>query len=207
VLDTLAIRVLAALMAAGMVGGVAVFARGHRGPRRRLEFRAEDSPPRPLQALWAATFLLPNLYPFAAAVAPSWTYGTLLNFSFPFDHVFQVLGLLLWSAGGALVLWGQRTLGRFVVIEIGVAKDHELITAGPYARVRHPMYSGVQCMTIGLTLVFLSDLLLAFAVVAVLLANYRARKEERLLASAAGFGETYRAYKARTGRFLPRLAR
>ena len=205
VLDALAIRILAVLMAVGVVGGVVAFVRGRRRPRNRLDFRAEDSPPRALQALWAATFLLPNLYPFAVAVLPSLAYGTVLNFAFPMDSVFQVLGFFLWGAGGVLVLWGGRTLGRFVVIEIGVAKDHELITAGPYARIRHPMYSGVQCMAIGLTLVFLSDVLLAFAVLAVSLANYRARKEERLLASKEGFGETYRAYMARTGRFLPRV--
>ena len=198
-------RLLAAGMFVFYVAAILFLSRVSNPLRHRQELRVDESPPSTIQALWAATFLLPNLYPLAVAIVPAWTYGTAASFSFPFDTIVQLAGGALWLVGGALIAWSQRPLGRFMMIQIAVAKDHELVTAGPYARIRHPMYAGVQFMVVGLALLFLSDVLLAFAVLAVVLANYRAGKEERLLASERGFGDAYRAYMARTGRFIPRL--
>ena len=205
-LDASTIRLFSGFLVAAVFGTIALSLRRRSRGSRPLDFRAEDSPPSALQILWGLSFLVPTfIYPLAVVLAPSLTYGTALNFAFPFDAPFQLLGLALSAVGGGLILWSERTLGRFMVIRIGVARDHELITAGPYARVRHPTYAGVQLAVIGLTLAFLSDVLLAFAILAVILANYRAQKEEGLLASPVGFGERYRQYMARTGRFLPRL--
>jgi len=208
VLDPLVVRAVAAGIAVAYVVGVAYVQRRGRLPvGRASEFRAEDSPPEALQLLWEAAFLLPNLYPFAVAIAPAWTYGTVLNVAFPFDAAAQVAGLAVWLFGGALAVWSAQALGRHMIVQIAVVRDHELITAGPYARVRHPTYLAVMCMVGGLALFFLSIVLLAFFVLAVALANYRARKEERLLSSERGLGQRYRDYMARTGRFLPRPVR
>ena len=206
VLDPILVRAVAAGIAIAYVAGVVfVQARGRLPIGRRSEFRLEDSPPKALQLLWEAAFLLPNLYPFAAALLPAWTYGTVLNFSFPLDAVAQLFGLGLWCFGGALALWSAKVLGRHMIVQIAVVQDHELITTGPYARVRHPTYLAVMCMVGGLALFFLSSVLGLFFLLAVALANYRARKEERLLSSEQGFGQRYCEYLARTGRFLPRL--
>jgi protein-S-isoprenylcysteine O-methyltransferase Ste14 len=140
-------------------------------------------------------------------LAPAFAYETILTLAFPLDQVIQVVGLLMWAAGGLLVLSAGRALGRFMTIQIVVANDHELITMGPYARIRHPTYTGAILLTIGMALVFLNVLLMAAAALVVAVANYRARKEERLLASPEGFGAEYRQYMARTGRFLPSLRR
>jgi protein-S-isoprenylcysteine O-methyltransferase Ste14 len=94
-----------------------------------------------------------------------------------------------------------------MTIKIIVASDHELITAGPYARIRHPIYAGVIFLTAGTALVFLNVVLAAWTIPVLVVANYRARKEERLLSSPEGFGAQYRAYMARTGRFLPSMRR
>ncbi len=196
--------ILAFLMSvAGVVAVIAFSRSGGAGGGRPREFRAQDNPPRVLQIVWPVVIFIYFAYPFAFVAAPGIAYGTALNFAFPFDEVAQVLGLLLWLAGGLLVMWSGRALGRFMIIQIAVAKDHELITAGPYARMRHPTYAGVMCVAVGSTLLFLSYALAVFAALAILIANYRARKEERLLASPDGFGGAYRAYMARTGRFLP----
>ena len=207
-LDPFVARTVAGLIALlYIVGVILIQCQGKSPIGRSHEFRAKDNPPRALQALWEATFLIPNLYPFGVALLPAWTYGTWMNVAFPFDFVAQLVGLLLWGLGGGLAIWSARVLGRYMVVEIGVQKDHELITAGPYARIRHPTYVAVMCMLGGLALLFLSTVLAAFFVLGAFLANYRARKEERLLASEAGFGDAYRVYMARTGRFLPRLRR
>jgi protein-S-isoprenylcysteine O-methyltransferase Ste14 len=195
---------VAFVMAAATVATIFALSRRHEAPR---QFRVEDSPPQALQVAWALLFLAPQLYSFFTVVAPAYAYRTVLTFSFPFDEAFQVAGLGVWVAGGLLVLWAGRALGRFMMIQIAVTSDHELITIGPYARIRHPTYTGAIFLTMGIALVFLNVALLAAAGLVVTLANYRAQKEERLLASPEGFGAKYRQYMARTGRFLPRPRR
>ncbi len=138
-------------------------------------------------------------------MVPSLVYETNLNIAFPFDTYVQGIGLAVWAVGGLLVVWSGRVLGRFMVVQIAVATDHRLVQEGPYGRIRHPTYAGAMAIAIGEALLFLSLPLAAIAVLIVIIANYRARKEERLLASPAGFGEAYGAYVMRTGRFLPRL--
>lgn len=196
-------------MVIGSVAGLAAFARrgAHAIGGRHPGFRAEDNPPRAVQVAWQVAVFLPQAYPFLVAAIPSFAYGAVLHVSFPLDGPVQIAAFLVWGAGGLLVMWSGRTLGRFMVVEIAISRDHELVTEGPYARIRHPTYTGAILMSFGVAFLFLNGALMAVAVLVVLLANYRASKEDRLLASDAGFGETYRAYAARAGRFLPRLRR
>lgn len=205
VLEAPIVRALAAVMAAGTVVGVLAFSR--RRPERPYEFRAQDNPPEGLQIAWPLLVVLPQVYPFLVALVPEIAYAAMPRLAFPGDSLLQAGGFLLWGLGGLLVLWAGRALGRFMMLEIAVTRDHELIQSGPYAWIRHPTYTGAMCLAFGVALVFLSTVLLAFAVAAFVVANYRARKEERLLSSPQGFGERYRAYMARTGRFVPRLGK
>lgn len=191
-------------MGAATVASIFLFSRHQQAP---TEFRLRDNPPRALQILWPILFLGPQMYPFLVVLAPSLAYGGALTLSLPFDEFLQFSGLGLWAAGGALVLWASRSLGRFMTIQIAVAKNHELVTVGPYAQIRHPTYTGAIFLTVGIALVFLNVLLLAAAVFVIGIANYRARKEEGLLASPEAFGARYLEYMAHTGRFLPRSRR
>jgi len=203
VLDVAAVRILAMVASVATVGALVLIARAERGhgPRR---FRADESPPTSVQVLWGALNFIPQAYPFLVAALPELFYAGLPRFGFPGDSPAQILGLFLWGAGGLLVIWSGRALGRFMTIRIAVAADHELVQAGPYARIRHPTYAGLMFLTVGLTLLFLSVVLLAVSAATIAIAHYRAVKEERLLASPQGLGEAYRAYMERTGRFLPR---
>jgi protein-S-isoprenylcysteine O-methyltransferase Ste14 len=80
---------------------------------------------------------------------------------------------------------------------------HQLITSGPYARMRHPIYSGVLLGVAGTALVVgeWRDAL-AFCL---LLTNYaiKAKREEKILARA--FAEGFPEHKRRTGFLFPRL--
>jgi protein-S-isoprenylcysteine O-methyltransferase Ste14 len=51
-------------------------------------------------------------------------------------------GIALAIAGGALRAWCYRELGKYFTFEMSVAKDHRLVTTGPYSIVRHPSYTG-----------------------------------------------------------------
>ena len=58
-------------------------------------------------------------------------------------------GLLLGIVGGIIRVWCHRTLGKFFTWQMAVQDDHELITRGPYAFVRHPSYTGWILMIAG----------------------------------------------------------
>jgi protein-S-isoprenylcysteine O-methyltransferase Ste14 len=79
-----------------------------------------------------------------------------------------------------------------------------LVTHGAYARIRHPFYAAFLLAFLGALAAFPHWLtLLASAYGFVVLNATAAREERRLRASA--FGEEYRRYLSRTGRFVPRL--
>jgi protein-S-isoprenylcysteine O-methyltransferase Ste14 len=80
--------------------------------------------------------------------------------------------------------------------------DHQLVTGGPFAIVRHPMYVGLITAAFGSLLIYQTWTTLAFAVFALFLL-LRARREEQAL--AAEFGEQWQDYCRRVPAFIPRL--
>ena len=61
----------------------------------------------------------------------------------------STLGAILWAGGAVLRLRTYRDLGRFFRYEISIQKDHQLITNGLYAYVRHPAYTGMLLTNVG----------------------------------------------------------
>lgn len=61
----------------------------------------------------------------------------------------QLLAAIIWGFGTILRLRAIGTLGKFFRYEVSIQKDHELVTNGAYAWVRHPSYSGIMLSTIG----------------------------------------------------------
>jgi protein-S-isoprenylcysteine O-methyltransferase Ste14 len=94
-------------------------------------------------------------------------------------------------------------MGRDWRMGIDLRQKADLITDGPFARVRHPIYA----LGIGLVLcsaIVLPTLpMLVLAVVQIVLYVLKATNEERHLVRT--HGEAYVRYLARTGRFLPRF--
>jgi protein-S-isoprenylcysteine O-methyltransferase Ste14 len=116
-------------------------------------------------------------------------------------HWGMYIGMVLMLIGVVLIIAGWRIIHRrYWSKEAG---EGELVTQGIYAWIRHPQYTGFMLITLGmiadwatLPLLIMWPLLLAI--------YYRlARREEADM--EAEFGDAYRAYKARTGMFLPRL--
>ncbi len=133
-------------------------------------------------------------------------YPRLLDWSF-----FDVPPELRWvGAAVAIVLIpfvvsAQRALGRNVSPTVITHEDHELVTSGPYRWVRNPLYTAGVLLFTSLGLVSASWYLIAGAALAFALARLRLPKEETEL--EARFGQEYRDYARRTGRFLPRWSR
>jgi protein-S-isoprenylcysteine O-methyltransferase Ste14 len=106
-------------------------------------------------------------------------------------------------AGLAIALWARLHLGQYWSDKVVLQIDHQLIRSGPYAYMRHPIYSGVLLGVAG-TALLLGEWrgVLAFAL---LLTNYaiKAKKEERILSTR--FGGQFQDQMRRAGFLLPRL--
>ena len=150
--------------------------------------------------------ITPLVYPVLVVVAPGWGYDGWLNWSSGIDLILQAVGIGIWAVGMSVVVWAAWTLGRYMTVN-GLAVDHELIMRGPYRYVRHPVYGSFTAIAVGTALIFRSYLLVAVAVTWVTATRWWAAAEEELLTSPEGFGDAYRRYADRTGRFLPRLRR
>ena len=131
-----------------------------------------------------------------------------LRLSLPARAVALLLGALLYFPGLALCLWGRLTLGRMYGVSSALGAQlyagHQLVTHGPFAFVRHPMYVGILAAALGGLLIY-RTWALVFAAVTFLGLVIRARQEERVLARE--FGEQWRAYAGRVPGWIPRLKR
>jgi protein-S-isoprenylcysteine O-methyltransferase Ste14 len=113
----------------------------------------------------------------------------------------QVIGVVLTVTGYFLFIWSVRVRGKFSV-SWAMPEDQKLVTWGPYRFVRHPSYSGYFLMFVGLFLMW-SSVFAVFPLFAIF-GYYRVSVvEEELLVKR--FGDVYRDYQRKTGRFVPRI--
>jgi protein-S-isoprenylcysteine O-methyltransferase Ste14 len=151
------------------------------------------------------TIFVPLVTIIVLVILPATVYETILNFYFFGDTFVQLFGMFLYVVGSALLYWSARHLGKFDTGMIAVAQDHVLIETGPYARIRHPGYTGTLLLALAVFFLLLNVLLLVNLVAAAGYFLYRARLEEKLLSSQDNFGDQYLSYMSRTGRFFPKL--
>ena len=112
------------------------------------------------------------------------------------------LGLALAVAGCAFAAWAARTLGEHFDVELEVHERHEVVRRGPYAIVRHPVYSGLALHFAGACLATGNLILIAGTALVSFPAFYlRARAEERLL--RAELSDAYDAYAREVPMLVP----
>jgi protein-S-isoprenylcysteine O-methyltransferase Ste14 len=120
--------------------------------------------------------------------------------------VLTLLGAGIFFPSLLLYLWGLRTLGAMFGAASGFGvrlyAGHRLITTGPYAFVRHPMYLAVVLAGLGGLLLY-RTWAMAFFSLNMLGLVVRARREERTL--EAEFGEEWSEYARRVPAFVPRI--
>jgi len=119
-----------------------------------------------------------------------------------------VCGSLLYFPGMSFTLWGRLALRSNYFVSTGFGAqlfaDQQLVTTGPYAIIRHPMYAGLFLAAAGSLLIYHTWTTLLFACIAPLLV-FRARREDT--AMAAEYGELWQGYCQRVPAFLPRIRR
>ncbi len=112
------------------------------------------------------------------------------------------LGVGVGAVAGSLLIWTMHTLGKNLTDTVVTRKDHELVTGGPYRFVRHPFYCAFILAVLANSTVAANWFILLTGGSAWLVIVLRTNKEEENL--VARFGDDYRSYMERTGRFFPR---
>ena len=113
-------------------------------------------------------------------------------------------GIALCALGFGLAIDARRHLGRNWGMPMSRKEQPELVTSGPYAYIRHPIYTGLMLAMLGSAMgvtVFWGLLLILIGPYFI----YSARREEAVMLQL--FPEQYAAYSARTGMLVPRLMR
>jgi protein-S-isoprenylcysteine O-methyltransferase Ste14 len=111
-----------------------------------------------------------------------------------------VLGSVLCALGIGLALWARVHLGRNWGLPMTRREDPELVTGGPYALARHPIYGGIIIAILGSALAQSAFWLVPLVLFGAYF-SYSARREERLMTEQ--FPAEYPAYRQRTKMFIP----
>lgn len=116
----------------------------------------------------------------------------------------RLAGLAVGIACLPFLVWVLRSIGKNISETVLTKPGHELVTAGPYRWVRHPLYTTGLALLVAFGLMSATWVLLGFALLAALLIRTVVipREETALLER---FGDGYRQYMRVTGRMLPRI--
>ena len=145
-----------------------------------------------LVVLQVILMVLVFLGPRTVAGQPIWT--------FPFPLVCSFVGAMLMAVGGVLLAAGLVRLGRGLT-PLPYPKDGgELIQTGPFALVRHPMYSGGIMLALGWALYIQGWLTLGYVVVLFVFLDLKSRREEKWLVEKF---PSYAVYRQRVRKLIP----
>lgn len=112
------------------------------------------------------------------------------------------VGLVLFLLSCWVRWWGFKYLGKYFNPRVSVYEDHQLITTGAYARIRHPLYLGSLLCFLAIPVVFNSwggFLIMCLLTIPALI--YRINIEESFMIKH--FGDDYIRYMERTSRLFP----
>ncbi len=146
-----------------------------------------------------------HITPLALAVAlfavPDLWRGWLSIRILPFSFVTYWIGIAVLVAGLAFTVAARRHLGGNWSGIVTVKQDHELIRSGPYALVRHPIYTGMLLGFIG-SAISLDEVRGVIAIGLVIVAFLlKIRLEERWMTES--FGDAYRCYRTEVKALIP----
>jgi protein-S-isoprenylcysteine O-methyltransferase Ste14 len=125
---------------------------------------------------------------------------------FVFSSIFTAPAVLGWAGaavtaiGIGFAMWARFTLRRNWSPSPAAKEQHEFVMTGPYAYVRHPIYTGIMLAALGTALLGSILGIVVFVVVTITLV-WRMDKEEQIMLEL--FPRQYPAYQQRTKRLVP----
>jgi len=141
-------------------------------------------------ACWVSVFLY--------MINPQWMIWS----SVPLPDWLRWMGAPLGGMAAGLLWWTARSLGHNLTDTVVTRAQATLVQQGPYRWVRHPLYSSAALLFLSASLLSANWFLPLMFVFALVLLVARTRIEEEKLVEK--FGDAYRQYSERTGRFVPR---
>jgi protein-S-isoprenylcysteine O-methyltransferase Ste14 len=114
-----------------------------------------------------------------------------------------------WIGAGSMLLmmpmiyWLFSSLGNNVTPTVSIREKHELVVSGPYRYIRHPLYTFGFINMVGMSVLAANWFILAMLMIAMTAIFTRTEKEEEKLLEK--FGEDYKVYMQKTGKYLPKL--
>lgn len=112
----------------------------------------------------------------------------------------QWVGVVLCVLGFGFAFWARGSIGRNWGMPMSLREGHELVTTGPYAYVRHPIYSGLMLAMVGTALALTPLWMIIFPLYFAYFL-FSARTEEKMM--LAQFPDAYPAYRRRTKMLIP----
>lgn len=167
-------------------------------PEFKLLRQAESAGGNPQDAGTYRLIIIGNQIAIAAGLAASFLPMLII----PAPHVALYIGMVLLASGAAVRRHCFKTLGKYFTGVVMANADQPVIDRGLYRWVRHPSYTGGMMMFLGLGISFGSWLSSAILfLIPCFIYSRRIAAEEKALIDT--LGEPYRAYMARTKRFIP----
>jgi protein-S-isoprenylcysteine O-methyltransferase Ste14 len=120
----------------------------------------------------------------------------------PNDRIFGPLGVVLCFLGAVFAIWSRYVLGKNWSGVIATEKEnHELVTTGPYAIVRHPIYLGFIIAMLGFALTVGNIISFVAVILGLITLILRISIEEKLMNGI--FVGSYKEYSSKTKRLIP----
>jgi protein-S-isoprenylcysteine O-methyltransferase Ste14 len=113
----------------------------------------------------------------AYALNPAWMRAMDL----PIPTAARWVGFIIGLLGVGIAGWAQVTLGRQWSAQLQLTERHQLVTTGPYAYIRHPIYAALIAVSIGFALVTANWLFISFGVLSIAMSIGRIPREEKML--------------------------
>lgn len=145
--------------------------------------------------------ILPLVLSVGLLIRPAMAGPALAASIVSYQPSFPVIGAVLVAAGLGFAVWARVRLAGNWSGTVTLKQDHELVRSGPYALVRHPIYTGILLAAIGSVVAI--DRWSAVLALALMAAAFlrKIATEERFMAEA--FGPAYADYSRSTARLVP----
>jgi protein-S-isoprenylcysteine O-methyltransferase Ste14 len=147
--------------------------------------------------IYLCFFVLAGYLTFTGDIPFSLLYLKIL----PQENAWKIFGFIICAIGISYAIWARAYLGKNWSGRVTIKEDHELITKGPYAITRHPIYAGILTGLIGYA--FIEGLVKGYLAIAIIMIGMLIKiyREERFLKET--FGEKYQLYSLKVKRLIP----